>query len=135
MNSVRVKAAVAAAALWAASAGATAPIDHVDNFALLLKDWEPITTWSTHHAGLPPRLVSELLDGTVRAFRGYALGLTELGVMNAAVVGIGALALGIPVAGPIALVTFIASYVPYFGAVLAGFVGIGVFGPRGSAAR
>ena len=63
---------------------------------------------------------SELLDGTVRAFRGYALGLTEIGVMNAAVVGIGAVALGIPSAGPIALVTFIASYVPYFGAVLAG---------------
>ena len=35
MSSVRVKAAVAAAALWAACAGATAPIDHVDNFALL----------------------------------------------------------------------------------------------------
>ncbi len=35
MSSVRCKAAVAAAALWAASAGATAPIDHVDNFALL----------------------------------------------------------------------------------------------------
>ena len=86
----------------------------------LLKDWEPITTWTTHHAGLPPRLVSEVLDGTVRAFRGYALGLTELGVMNAAVVGLAALALGVPVAGPIALVTFIASYVPYFGAVLAG---------------
>jgi predicted PurR-regulated permease PerM len=86
----------------------------------LLKDWEPITNWSTSHAGLPPRLVSEVLDGTVRAFRGYALGLTELGVMNAAVVGIAALALDVPVAGPIALVTFIASYVPYFGAVLAG---------------
>ena len=35
MTSVRCKAAVAAAAFWAASAGATAPIDHVDNFALL----------------------------------------------------------------------------------------------------
>jgi predicted PurR-regulated permease PerM len=86
----------------------------------LLKDWEPITTWSTHHAGLPPRLADELLDGTVRAFRGYALGLTALGVMNAVVVGVGALVLGVPYAGPIALVTFIASYVPYFGAVVAG---------------
>jgi predicted PurR-regulated permease PerM len=86
----------------------------------LLKDWKPITTWSTHHAGLPPRVASELLDGTVRAFRGYALGLTQLGVMNAAVVSIGALVLGVPLVGPIALVTFIASYVPYFGAVLAG---------------
>ena len=35
MSSVRCKTAVAAAALWAASAGASAPIDHVDNFALL----------------------------------------------------------------------------------------------------
>src|ERR1043165_5035208 len=35
MSSVRVKAAVAAAALWAAWAGATAPLHHVDNFALL----------------------------------------------------------------------------------------------------
>src|SRR5262245_18887752 len=35
MSSVLCKAAVAAAVLWAASAGATAPIDHVDNFALL----------------------------------------------------------------------------------------------------
>jgi hypothetical protein len=35
MSSVMCKAAVAAAVLWAASAGATAPIDHVDNFALL----------------------------------------------------------------------------------------------------
>jgi hypothetical protein len=35
MTSVRCKAAVAAATLWAAAAGATAPIDHVDNFALL----------------------------------------------------------------------------------------------------
>ena len=86
----------------------------------LLKDWHPITTWTTHHAGLPPRVSSELLDGTVRAFRGYALGLTEIGVMNAAVVGVGAVALGVPSAGAIALVTFIASYVPYFGAVLAG---------------
>lgn len=86
----------------------------------LLKDWEPITTWSTHHAGLPPRLASELLNGTVQAFRGYALGLTQLGVMNAAVVGVGAVALGVPVAGPIVLVTFIASYVPYVGAVVAG---------------
>ena len=86
----------------------------------LLKDWESITTWTTHHAGLPPRLVRELLDGTVRAFRGYALGLTELGLMNAAVVGIGAVALGVPVAGPIALVTFVSSYVPYFGAFVAG---------------
>src|SRR5688572_27222746 len=35
MSSIRCKAAVAATVLWAASAGAKAPLDHVDNFALL----------------------------------------------------------------------------------------------------
>ena len=35
MSSIRLSAAAVAAVLWATSAGATAPIDHVDNFALL----------------------------------------------------------------------------------------------------
>jgi hypothetical protein len=35
MRSIRYQAAAATAVLWAAAAGATAPIDHVDNFALL----------------------------------------------------------------------------------------------------
>jgi predicted PurR-regulated permease PerM len=86
----------------------------------LLKDWEPITTWTTHHAGLPPRLADEVLQGTVHAFRGYALGLTEIGIANALVVGLGAFVLDVPLIGSIALVTFIASYVPYFGACVAG---------------
>jgi predicted PurR-regulated permease PerM len=86
----------------------------------LLKDWGPITTWTTTHVGLPPRLADEVLQGTVRAFRGYALGLTELGAANAVVVGLGALLLQVPLVGPIALVTFVGSYVPYFGAFVAG---------------
>jgi hypothetical protein len=35
MSSIRYMAAAVAAVLWATSAGAKAPIDHVDNFALL----------------------------------------------------------------------------------------------------
>ena len=35
MRSVQCMAAAVAAVSWATSAGATAPIDHVDNFALL----------------------------------------------------------------------------------------------------
>lgn len=86
----------------------------------LLKDWGQISRWLVGHLGLPPRLASQVLSGTVRAFRGYALGLTEIGVANAVVVGVGALLLQVPLAGPIAVVTFIASYVPYFGAFVAG---------------
>ena len=38
MRSIRYQAAAATAVLWAASAGATAPVDHVDNFRLLDQD-------------------------------------------------------------------------------------------------
>jgi putative heme transporter len=98
----------------------------------LLKDWAPITTWAAGHTGLPPRLGEQVLDGTVRAFRGYAFGLTLLGVANGVVVGLGAVVLGVPLAGTIALVTFVASYVPYFGAFVAGafavFIALGANG-------
>jgi hypothetical protein len=40
--------------------------------------------------------------------------------MNGAVVGLGALLLGVPLAGPIAIVTFVTSYIPFFGAFFAG---------------
>ena len=86
----------------------------------LLKDWSQITTWAVGHIGLPTEVGHSILDGTVSAFRGYATGLTIIGAANAAVVAIGALVLGVPLAGTIALVSFITSYVPYLGAFVAG---------------
>ena len=61
-----------------------------------------------------------ILDGTVSAFRGYAAGLTLIGAANAVVVAVGAVVLGVPLVGTIALVSFITSYVPYLGAFVAG---------------
>jgi len=90
----------------------------------LLTDWIPITTWLTRHIGLPVHLAEDVLAGTVRAFRGYALGLTEIGLANAAVVGLGAVLLQLPGAVVIVLVTFVASYVPYFGAFLSGALAV-----------
>ena len=40
--------------------------------------------------------------------------------MNGVVVGLGAVVLGVPLAGPIAIVTFVTSYIPFFGAFFAG---------------
>ncbi|MGC5165427.1 AI-2E family transporter [Luteimicrobium sp. DT211] len=98
----------------------------------LLKDWVPITRWTTHHVGVPAPLAQDVLDGTVHAFRGYALGLTMLGVANAVVVAVGALIFGVPLVGAIAVVTFVASYVPYFGACVAGaFAVVVAFGDGG----
>jgi len=86
----------------------------------LLKDWVKITDWTSTHLGLPAPIGRTVLDGTVDAFRGYAGGLTLIGAANALVVSIGALLLGVPLVGTIALVTFITSYVPYLGAFVAG---------------
>jgi len=86
----------------------------------LLKDWGEITVWTSGHLGLPDPIGRNVLDGTVNAFRGYAAGLTLIGAANALVVSVGALLLGVPLVGTIALVTFVTSYVPYLGAFVAG---------------
>lgn len=86
----------------------------------LLKDWPQVTGWTAGHLGLPPEVAHRIIDGTVMAFRGYAAGLTIIGATNAAVVAIGALVLGVPLVGTIALVSFITSYVPFLGAFVAG---------------
>ncbi len=90
----------------------------------LLKDWRQITDWTAGHIGLPAPVGRRILDGTVNAFRGYALGLTIIGAANAVVVGVGALILGVPLVGTIALVTFVTSYVPYIGAFVAGALAV-----------
>jgi predicted PurR-regulated permease PerM len=86
----------------------------------LLKDWRQITDWTAAHIGLPAPVGRRVLDGTVTAFRGYARGLALIGVANAAVVGLGALILRVPLVGTIMVVTFVTSFVPYIGAVVAG---------------
>lgn len=86
----------------------------------LLTDWERIVTWTGRHVGLPAPLGARMVDNAVHAFRGYARGLTTIGVANAAVVGVGALVFGVPLAGTIAIVTFIGSYIPYLGAFVSG---------------
>jgi putative heme transporter len=86
----------------------------------LLKDWNQITSWTMGHVGLPAATSRNILAGTVTAFRGYAAGLTLIGLANALVVAAGALLLGVPMAGTIALVSFVTSYVPYLGAFIAG---------------
>ncbi|HET6654214.1 MAG TPA: AI-2E family transporter [Nocardioides sp.] len=98
----------------------------------LLKDWAQITGWTSAHLGLPPEVGQNILDGTVSAFRGYAAGLSLIGAANAVVVAIGAVVLGVPLVGTIALVSFITSYVPYLGAFVAGaFAVLIAFGAGG----
>lgn len=86
----------------------------------LLTDWARIIAWTGHHVALPSRVGDRLVDNAVHAFRAYARGLSIIGVANGVVVGAGALVLGVPLAGTIAIVTFLGSYIPYLGAFVSG---------------
>ena len=95
------------------------------SFAMLgvfffLKDGPTLRRWIDGHVGLPPKVAQTVSGGVLRSLRGYFLGVTIVAAFNGVVVGIGALILGVPLAGTIAIVTVITAYIPYIGAVVAG---------------
>jgi putative heme transporter len=86
----------------------------------LLKDGPTIRSWTERHMGLPTEVAHTITGRALQSLRGYFLGVTIVALFNAVLVGGGALALGVPLAGTIAVVTFIGAYVPYLGAWTAG---------------
>ena len=68
------------------------------------------------------------------SLRRYFLGVTLVAAFNGIVVGIAALLLDVPLAGTIAVVTFITAYIPYIGAFVSGafavILALGGKGPR-----
>jgi predicted PurR-regulated permease PerM len=86
----------------------------------LLADGPKIRAWGERHMGVPVPVAHTISTRTLQSLRGYFLGVTLVAAFNAAVVGLGALVLGVPLAGTIAIVTLLAAYVPYIGAWTAG---------------
>jgi putative heme transporter len=86
----------------------------------LLKDGPAIRRWGERHLGVPLPVAEVVSTRAIGSLRGYFLGVTIVGAFNALVIGLGALLIGVPLAGTIAVVTFFASYVPYLGAWSAG---------------
>ena len=70
--------------------------------------------------GVPLPVAQTITGGVIRSLRRYFLGVTIVAAFNGVVVGLGALALGVPLAGTIAVVTFVTAYVPFIGAFVAG---------------
>jgi putative heme transporter len=100
----------------------------------LLKDGPAIRTWTERHMGVPTDVARTITTRILQSLRGYFLGMTIVAVFSAVLVGGGALALGVPLAGTIAVVTFIGGFVPYLGAWTAGafsvLVALGGSGPE-----
>ena len=86
----------------------------------LLKDGPSIRSWGERHMRVPPAMAHQMSGRMLESLRGYFLGVTIVAAFNAVVVGLGALLLGVPLAGTIAAVTFLGAYVPYLGAWTAG---------------
>jgi putative heme transporter len=103
----------------------------------LLKDGPMIRSWTERRLDIPAPVAHLTMQRLLESLRGYFLGVTIVAAFNAVVVGAGALLLGVPLAGTIAIVTFVAAYVPYLGAWTAGafavLIALGGAGPEAAA--
>jgi predicted PurR-regulated permease PerM len=86
----------------------------------LLKDGRLIRAWTERHMRVPDHVAHQMTGRVLQSLRGYFVGVTIVAAFNAVVVTVGALLLGVPEVGAIALVTFLGAYVPYLGAWGAG---------------
>jgi predicted PurR-regulated permease PerM len=90
------------------------------SLVFLLVDGPRIRNWTERHLGLPQALAHTITGRVVSSLRGYFIGVTIVAAFNAVVIGLGALLLGVPLPGSIAVVNFVAAYIPYLGAWSAG---------------
>ena len=100
----------------------------------LLKDGPTIGGFVERHLGVPAPVGHSILNRLAGSLRGYFVGVTAVAAWSALIVGAGAMALGVPLAGTIAVVTFVGGFVPYLGAWTAGafavLIALGDQGPE-----
>jgi predicted PurR-regulated permease PerM len=90
----------------------------------LLKDGPSMRAWINRHLGVEESVAATITGNVIVSLRRYFGGVTIVAAFNAVVVGLGALVLGVPLAGTIALVSFVTAYIPYVGAFVAGFFAV-----------
>ena len=99
----------------------------------LLKDGPSMRAWVDRHLGVPLPVARTITGGIIKSLQGYFRGVTLVAAFNSIVVGLASLALGVPLAGTIAVVTFVTAYVPYIGAFVSGaFAVIIALGAKGT---
>lgn len=100
----------------------------------MLKDMPTIGGFVERHLGVPVPAARSMMSRVAGSLRGYFLGVTVVSIWSSLIVGGGALALGVPMAGTIAVVTFVGGFVPYLGAWTAGafavLIALGDQGPE-----
>jgi putative heme transporter len=86
----------------------------------LLKDGPTIKRFVDRNLGVPVEVARVVTGDVLNSLRRYFLGVSIVAAFNAIVVGLAAWALGVPLAGTIAVVTFVTAYVPFIGAFVSG---------------
>ena len=86
----------------------------------LLKDGPSMHRWVDGHMGVEAPVAQTISGNVIVSLRRYFGGVTIVAAFNAVVVGLGAIVLGVPLAGTIALISFVTAYIPYIGALVAG---------------
>ena len=136
-------------AFEALTAGIVTTIDKLASLAIfvsftalalffILKDAPTIGNFMARHMGLPVPAARAMMGRVAGSLRGYFAGVTIVALWSATIVGIGSWLIGVPLAGTIAVVTFLGGYIPYLGAWTAGafavLVALGAEGPETAAA-
>jgi predicted PurR-regulated permease PerM len=86
----------------------------------VLSDWHGIAHWVGTHLGYPEELGVGMVQDSTDSVRGYYKGVTISSIWVAVLIGLTMWLLGLPLALPIALVTFFTAYIPYLGAIFSG---------------
>ncbi len=85
-----------------------------------LKDGPTFRRFVNRNMGVPAPVASTITRDVVTSLRRYFIGVTIVAAFNAVVVGVGAYVLDVPLAGTIAVVTFVTAYIPFIGAFVSG---------------
>jgi putative heme transporter len=86
----------------------------------VLKDGPVMRAFINRHLGVPEPVGDVVTSNVAKSLRSYFLGVTIIAAFNGIVIGAAALIVGVPLAGTIAVVTFVGAYVPFVGAWVAG---------------
>ncbi|MDP9133806.1 MAG: AI-2E family transporter [Actinomycetota bacterium] len=86
----------------------------------VLKDGPIMRGFINRHMGVPEPDAAIVTSNIAKSLRSYFLAVTIIAAFNAVLIGGAALVLGVPLAGTIAVVTFVGAYVPFVGAWVAG---------------
>ncbi len=89
-----------------------------------LKDGASMWAWVLAGLGDTAELVDRIGQGVWQTLSGFILGQTVIAAVDASLITLGALLLGVPEAGAIFMITFVGAYIPFIGAFASGLVAV-----------